>query len=174
MLFRTALVVGIYCAAVAETSIVEQNATLHIYWLILAASFAMWRLPATEAAGWGAGIGLVCDAVSATPLGLHMLTLSMAVWGAALFRDRWLGQSLATYGASTMVVTAVVILAVSVGRRLLGEELGSLAQIAIVATGAAAATGLCGLLGVIACRTTIYAAAANGLAPRGRVTTRTA
>jgi hypothetical protein len=42
------------------------------------------------------------------------------------------------------------------------------------AAGAPPATGLCGLLGVIVCRTLMYAAAANGLAPRGRAVSRTA
>lgn len=174
MWFRIALFVGVYCAAVAETSIVEQPATLQVSWLILAASFAMWRLPALEAAGWAAAIGLVCDAVSATPLGLHVLLLGMLVWGAAICRDRWLGDSLASYGVSTMVVTAAVILAAAAARGLLGESLGPIPRVALMAAGAAAATGLCGLVGVIACRTMVYAAAANGLAPQRRPAVRSA
>lgn len=174
MWFRAALAVGVYVAAVAETSIVPQAHSLQVCWLILVASFAMWRLPAAEAAGWSAVIGLVCDAISAAPLGLHLLSLSMAVWGAAICRDRWLGQSLASYGVLTMVVSAVVILAVGGGRKLLVEETILMSQVAMVAAGAAAATGLCGLLLIIACRTLLYAAQANGLAPRDRLTTKNA
>jgi rod shape-determining protein MreD len=168
------MILGIYVAAVAETSTVEQPHTLQVCWLILVASLAMWRLPATEAAGWGAGIGLVCDAISSGPLGLHLLALSMAIWGAALCRDRWLGQSLAAYGALTMAVTGVVVLAVAGGRSALGVGTGPLSQAAIVAAGAAAATGLCGLMVVIVCRTLMYAAAANGLVPRSRLAPRSA
>lgn len=174
MWYRIALVIGIYLAAVLETSVTEQPATLQIAWLILVASFAMWQLPAPEAAGWGAGIGFVCDALSGTPLGLHALLLSMAVWGAALCRDRWLGQSLASYGASTMAVTALVILAAAGVRWFQNESFGPMTHVSLVAAGAAAATGLCGLVGVIACRTVAYAAAANGLIPQKRATARSA
>ena len=169
MWFRAALTAGVYVAAIAETSLTESSHNLQICWLILVASFAMWRLPASEAAGWGAGIGLVCDALSAAPLGLHLLALSMAVWGAALLRDRWLGQSLAAYGVLTMVVTAIVIMAVALGRRVLIEEPMEMRQVGTVAAGAAAATGLCGLLFIIGCRTLMYAAQANGLVRRGRL-----
>jgi rod shape-determining protein MreD len=174
MWFRAALAIGVYLAAVAETSLTESSHSLQICWLILVASLAMWRLPAPEAAGWGAAIGLVCDAVSAAPLGLHLLALSMAVWAAALCRDRWLGQSLATYGALTMVVTALVILSVALGRQLLLDESISMRQVAMVAAGASAATGLCGLLIIIAWRTLVYAAQANGLVRRSRLEPRSA
>lgn len=174
MWFRIALTVGIYAAAVAETAMVEQPHTLQVCWLILVASLAMWKLPATEAAGWGVGIGLLCDAVSGAPLGVHLLVLSLAVWGAALCRDRWLGQSLASYGALTMAVTGITVLGSAGLRRVLGEESISVQHAALVAAGAATATGLCGLLGIIACRTVTYAAAANGLIPKRLVEPRAA
>jgi hypothetical protein len=165
MWFRIALLVGIYAAAVAQTSIVEQPQSLQICWLILAASFAMWRLPSIEAAGWAAFIGLICDATAPppAPLGLHVAALGMAVWGAAICRERWLGPSLAAYGALTIAVTAAVVLAVAAGRLALGEDIGPLPRTTLIAAGAAAATGLSGLAGIIACRTWLYAAAANGL-----------
>ncbi|MBL8849385.1 MAG: rod shape-determining protein MreD [Planctomycetaceae bacterium] len=174
MWFRAALAIGVYVAAVAETSLTETSHNLQICWLILVASLPMWRLPATEAAGWGAAIGLMCDAVSAAPLGLHLIALSMAVWGAAICRDRWLGQSLAAYGVLTMIVTAVVILSVAFGRQLLIDETMDIKHVAMVAAGAAAATGLCGLLIIIGGRTLMYAAQANGLVRRGRVEPRSA
>lgn len=173
MLFRIALVIGIYAAAVAQTSTIEQPQSLQICWLILVASFAMWRLPSIEAAGWAAVIGVICDAVTAAPLGLHVAALAMAIWGAAICRERWLGQSLAAYGALTMVVTAAVVLAVAGGRMALDEDIGPLPRTALIAAGAAAATGLCGLCAIIAGRTCLYAAAANGLLPRSRLDART-
>lgn len=172
MWFRIALVVGIYVAAVAQTSNIEQPQSLQVCWLILVASFAMWRLPSLEAAGWAALIGLISDAVTAAPLGLHVAALGLAIWGAAICRERWLGQSLAAYGALTMVVTAAVVLAVAGGRMALGEDIGPLARTALIAAGAAAATGLCGLCTIIAGRTCLYAAIANGLLPRTRLTAR--
>jgi len=169
MWFRIALVVGIYAAAVAQTANIDQPQSLQICWLILAASFAMWRLSSIEAAGWATAIGLINDAVTAAPLGLHIAALGMATWGAAICRERWLGQSLGAYGALTMIVTAVVVLAVAGGRLALGEEIGPLPRIALIAAGAAAATGLCGLCAIIAGRTCLYAAAANGLLPHRRL-----
>jgi rod shape-determining protein MreD len=174
MWFRIALFVGIYCAAVVQTSTVEQPQSLQVCWLILAASLAMWRLPSTEAAGWAAATGLICDAVTAAPLGLHVAALGMAVWGAAICRERWLGDSLAAYGTLTMAVTAIIILAVAGGRMAMGELIGPFSRTALIAAGAATATGLSGLLGIIACRTCFYAAAANGLIPRSRLDSRTA
>lgn len=176
MWFRIALVLGIYAAAVAQTATVEQPQSLQVCWLVLVASLAMWRLPSTEAAGWAAAIGLICDALTPAPapLGLHVVALGMTVWGAAVCRERWLGQSLAAYGASTMAVTAVVVLIVATARLTLGETVGPFSRIALIAAGAAAATGLTGLLGIIACRTSLYAAAANGLISRGRLDARTA
>jgi len=174
MWFRIALVVGIYAAAVTQTATTEQPQSLQICWLILAASFAMWRLPSIEAAGWATVIGVISDAVTAAPLGLHVAALGMAIWGAAICRERVLGQSLGAYGALTMVVTAVVVFAVAGGRVALGEDIGPLARTALIATGAAAATGLCGLCAIIAGRTCVYAAAANGLLPHRRLDTRSA
>lgn len=174
MWFRIALTLGIYAAAVAETAILEQPHTLQVCWLMLVASLAMWRLPAMEAAGWGVGIGLICDAISGTPLGLHLLALSLAVWGACFVRDQWLGQSLAAYGVLSMLVVAVVVLSVAGLRSALGEEIVSLSHTGLSAVGAAAATGLCGLVLVIVWRTTLYAAAANGLIPRRLVEPRVA
>jgi len=173
MWFRIALFVGIYGAAVVQTSTVEPPQSLQICWLILAASLAMRRLTAIEAAGWAAAIGLICDAVTAAPMGLHVAALGMAVWGAAICRERWLGQSLAAYGTLTMAVTATVVLAIAAGRLALGEVIGPLSRTALIAAGAAAATGLCGLIGIIAGRTCLYAAAANGLIPRARLESRT-
>jgi rod shape-determining protein MreD len=172
MWFRIALVVGIYAAAVAQTANIEQPQSLQICWLILAASFAMWRLSSLEAASWATVIGVISDAVTAAPLGLHVAALAMAIWGAAVCRERWLGQSLAAYGALTMVVTAFVVFAVAGGRLALGEEIGPLPRTALIAAGAAAATGLCGLCAIIAGRTCLYAAAANGLLPHRRLDTR--
>lgn len=176
MWFRIALVIGIYAAAVAQTSTIEPPQSLQVCWLILVASLAMWRLPSTEAAGWAAAIGLICDALTPAPapLGLHVVALGMTVWGAAICRERWLGESLAAYGALTMAVTAIVILSVAGGRLALGETIGPFSRTALIAAGAAAATGLTGLLGIIACRTGHYAAAANGLIPRSRLDSRTA
>jgi cell shape-determining protein MreD len=174
MWFRIALFVGIYAAAVAQTSTIEQPQSLQVCWLILVASFAMWRLPSIEAAGWAAVIGVICDAVAPAPapLGLHVAALGMATWSAAICRERWLGQSLAAYGALTMVVTAAVVLAVAAGRMALGEDIGPLPRTALIAAGAAAATGLCGLFAIIAGRTCLYAGAANGLLPRNRLDAR--
>jgi rod shape-determining protein MreD len=172
MWIRIALFVGIYCAAVADTSTVEQPQSLQVCWLILVASMAMWRLPSLEAAAWAAVIGLIADSVTAAPLGLHVAALGMTIWGAAVCRERWLGQSLAAYGALTMATTATVVLAVAAGELALGTEIGSISRTALIAAGAAAATGLCGLIGIIAGRTCLYAAAANGLLPRSRLAAR--
>lgn len=168
MIDRAILITIVYAAAVAETAMLRPVPHLQVAWLFLAASYAIWRLPASEASAWSAAIGLVSDALSAAPAGLGLIAFGTAGWLCAQCREQWGGSSLAAYGVTTMTGSALCLGMIASGGATLGAEAGIPRDFPLLIAATAIATGVTGMLVVAVWRTIGCALAANGLATHRR------
>jgi rod shape-determining protein MreD len=155
MLHRLGLLLLIYAGAVLETAGAPGAATagVRICWLYLAAVSGLWCCSASEAAAWGAIVGLVCDAIGAGALGVEFGAVCLVAWCAARLRTRWNCTSLLALGLFSMSTVGVLLLATGVSQALQAGQSIPRDRLGTVAAGGAAATGLVALFAAAVWRT---------------------
>ena len=136
----------VYTAAVARTSVVPRLGLAPASDVLLALAFPAALIGGAPGLLWAAVIGLVSDAIAASPLGVDLVWTTFFAWLAQRWLGRRSGVSSLTKASLAFLLTAGLLSATALTRLWLAS--GSID--AALLAGAAAATALLSALLVLA------------------------